>query len=106
MRPKITPPPGCDLSLTSRKLAEIYGISAATAYRWKRDAGIQMRPGPRGISERNVKLWGHLSARDWKQGYARIGRVMGVSPQAVCQMRRRLLAAGHNIPGLKWGQRP
>ena len=95
MSEKIPPPASCDLTLPCRRIAEIAGVSPATAYRWKKAAGIEMRRGGRGVQNRSVKLWGLLSAGDWEKGYEHIGRAMGVSRQAVCQIRKRLIRDGH-----------
>lgn len=104
MPPKKSPPPDLDLTQTCRQIADLCGVAVSTAYRWKKTAGIQMRRGARGVQRVSLGLWGKLERKDWEKGYSHVGRLMGVSPQAVHQMRSRLVKAGHDIPKQPRGQ--
>lgn len=101
---KIGIPSGCDLTLTCHQIARIYGVSPSTAYRWKKAGEVPMRRGSRGVREMSLGLWQLLKRSDWEQGYPHVGRLIGVSPQAVHQMRERLVKAGYDIPKLPRGR--
>ena len=97
MHPK-PPPPDCNLNLTCRQIAAIHGVGVSLAWRWKKAAGVPMRRGGKGIHQYSLRLWGMLSRADWEKGYPNVGRLMGVTPQAAHQMRKRLVKQGHDIP--------
>ena len=102
---KKNPPPWCDLHLSSNQLAKLYGVSTSTAYRWKKKAGIPMRQGLPGAQAAILGKWSDVTTEDWAMGYAHVRRLVGVSLQAVQQMRKRLLAAGRLLPNAGGSQR-
>ncbi len=69
-----------------------------TVYRWRREAGISIRRGPHGVHRASLALWGMLTDEDWKKGILHVSKLIGVSQQAVWQMRQRMVRAGYNLP--------
>ena len=99
MPDKLEIPPDCDLRMQTRQLVRQFGVSEATIRRWKARAGLSMSPGnQRGVKPRSVAAWTAISEEDWSKGYTHVGALMGVSRQAVCQIRKRLIRDGH-FPG-------
>lgn len=103
MPSKIPPPAGADLTQTCQEIASLYGVSMAAAYRWKKEAGIPMKRGYRGI--RKSSLARLVTPEEWAQGCGHVANMLGVSRQAAWVMRNKLIEAGHGIPTLKRGRR-
>ena len=106
MMPRRNPPPDCDLTRSTQEIMQVYEVSRAVVYRWKREKGLVLRRGARGVRRVSLGLWGGLSDNDWKQGYSHVAWLMGVSPQAVHQMRTRLVKAGYDIAKPPRGRPP
>lgn len=67
-------PGNIDLSQPSARIAREAGVSQTTAWKWKRMAGMRMRPG----RPRNPK-WDSVTDEDWRQGAAHVARMVGIS---------------------------
>ena len=104
MPKKKNPPADCDLSGTCGQIAFACGVAVSTAARWKAEAGMVTQRGSQGVRRANVGLWGLVTKADWEKGYSHVGQLMGVTPQAVHQMRGRLIKEGQALPKMRRGR--